>query len=401
MQSTPGAAARVALVHDFLIGVRGAERVFFDICTLYPDADVFSPIYDERGTEGRLSGRRVHTSFLQRLRPGQRTFRKLMPLYPAAMRSFDLTGYDLVISSSSAWAHAVHVDPDATHVCYCHNPFRYAWNERDRTLAERRDPVTRAVLDVLLERWRAWDRQAARRVDRYVTNSGTTQRRILAYLGRDSTVVYPPVETHRFTPGDVGDGYVLLSALMSHKRIGVAIEAFNALRLPLTIVGDGPDGCRLRSLSGPTIRFAGRVDDAEAARLLTGARAVIVTSVEEFGIAAVEAQAAGRPVIAAGGGGALETVVEGVTGRLWEGGAEELSAAVADFDALAVDPAACVANARRFDAAIFRERFPVEVEQARRGQSQFQPYGSIGAAPNGASADGAGAYPGVRGTRIS
>src|SRR5215218_7151007 len=345
MQSTPGAAARVALVHDFLIGVRGAERVFFDICTLYPDADVFSPIYDERGTEGRLSGRRVHTSFLQRLRPGQRTFRKLMPLYPAAMRSFDLTGYDLVISSSSAWAHAVHVDPDATHVCYCHNPFRYAWNERDRTLAERRDPVTRAVLDVLLERWRAWDRQAARRVDRYVTNSGTTQRRILAYLGRDSTVVYPPVETHRFTPGDVGDGYVLLSALMSHKRIGVPVE--------------------------------------------------------EFGIAAVEAQAAGRPVIAAGGGGALETVVEGVTGRLWEGGAEELSAAVADFDALAVDPAACVANARRFDAAIFRERFPVEVEQARRGQSQFQPYGSIGAAPNGASADGAGAYPGVRGTRIS
>jgi glycosyltransferase involved in cell wall biosynthesis len=391
----------VALVHDFLIGVRGAERVFFEICALYPDADVFSPIYDERGTEGRLSGRRVHTSFLQRLRPGQRTFRKLMPLYPAAMRSFDLSGYDLVISSSSAWAHAVRVDPDATHVCYCHNPFRYAWNERDRTLAERRDPVTRAVLDVLLERWRAWDRQAARRIDRYVTNSGTTQRRILAYLGRDSTVVYPPVETHRFAPGEVGDRYVVLSALMSHKRIELAIGAFNALRLPLTIVGDGPDGCRLRSLAGPTIQFAGRVDDLEAARLLASARAVIVTSVEEFGIAAVEAQAAGRPVIAAGGGGALETVVEGVTGRLWEGGARELAAAVTDFDALGVDPAACVANARRFDSAIFRERFPDEVEQARRGQLELQPYGSNGASPNGASVNGAGAYPGVRGTRTS
>jgi glycosyltransferase involved in cell wall biosynthesis len=401
MQSPPSAATRVALVHDFLIGVRGAERVFFEICALYPDADVFSPIYDEQGTEGRLSDRRVHTSFLQRLRPGQRSFRKLMPLYPAAVRSFDLSGYDLVISSSSAWAHAVRVDPDATHVCYCHNPFRYAWNERDRTLAERGDPVTRAVLDVLLDRWRSWDRQAARRVDRYVTNSGTTQRRILAYLGRDSTVVYPPVDTHRFARGEVGDSYVLLSALMSHKRIGLAVEAFNTLGLPLTIVGDGPDGCRLRSLAGPTIRFTGRVDDAEAARLLASARAVVVTSIEEFGIAAVEAQAAGRPVIAAGGGGALETVVDGVTGRLWEGGARELAAAVSDFDPLAVDPEACVANARRFDAAVFREEFPAQVELARREHLDPRLHGSDGTSSNGSSANGAGAYPGVRGTRIS
>jgi glycosyltransferase involved in cell wall biosynthesis len=406
LQSTPSAASRVALVHDFLIGVRGAERVFFEICALYPDADIFTPIYDEGGTEGRLAGRRVHTSFLQRLRPGQRTFRKLMPLYPAAIRSFDLSGYDLVISSSSAWAHAVRVDPAATHVCYCHNPFRYAWNEHDRTLAERRDPVTRAVLETLLDRWRSWDRQAARRVDRYVTNSGTTKRRILAYLGRDSTVVYPPVATRRFAPADVGEEHVLLSALMSHKRIDLAIAAFNELRLPLTVVGDGPDGCRLRALAGPTIRFAGRVDDGRAAALLASARAVIVTSVEEFGIAAVEAQAAGRPVIAAGGGGALETVVDGVTGRLWEGGADELAAAVASFDALAVDPQACVENARRFDAAVFRERFPREVERARRERvdlrlDAFDGAAANGAAANGAAANGSGAYSGVRGTRIS
>lgn len=383
-----------------MIGVRGAERVFFEICDLYPEADVFSPIYDEHGTEGRLAGRNVHSSFLQRVNPGKRTFRGLLPLYPAAIRSFDLSGYDLVISSSSAWAHAARRGDGATHVCYCHNPFRYAWNERDRTLAERRDPVSRALLGAFLRRWREWDRAAAQRVDRYVTNSRTTQERIAGCLGRESTVVYPPVATHRFAPRAPRAHYVLLSALMSHKRIDLAIEAFNQLRLPLIVVGDGPDEGRLRSLAGPTIRFAGRVDDERAAQLLTSARAVVVTSIEEFGIAAVEAQAAGRPVIAAGAGGALETVVEGVTGTLWNGGAGELAAAVADFDALAVDPAACVANARRFDTAIFREAFPREVDAALLDRH------GVGAPANGANGTanghgGAGAQRPARGTRIS
>jgi glycosyltransferase involved in cell wall biosynthesis len=400
MPTRPGSHTRVALVHDFLIGVRGAERVFFEICDLYPEADVFSPIYDEQATEGQLAGRNVQSSFLQRVHPGKRTFRGLLPLYPAAIRSFDLSGYDLVISSSSAWAHAARRGDDATHVCYCHNPFRYAWNERDRTLAERRDRVTRALLSAFLCRWREWDRAAAHRVDRYVTNSRATQRRIADYLGRDATVVYPPVGTHRFAPGEVRSHYVLLSALMSHKRIDLAIEAFNELRLPLVVVGDGPDEGRLRSLAGPTIRFAGRVDDERAAQLLTSARAVVVTSVEEFGIAAVEAQAAGRPVIAAGAGGALETVVEGVTGTLWSGGARELAAAVTDFDALSVDPVACVANARRFDTAIFREAFPREVDAAllERHGVGAQANGSNGAA-NGQG--GASAQRPARGTRIS
>jgi glycosyltransferase involved in cell wall biosynthesis len=364
MQSPPRAANRVALVHDFLIGVRGAERVFFEICDLYPDADLFTPIYDEAGTEGRLTGRNIQTSFLQRLRPGQRTFRGLLPFYPAAIRSFDLAGYDLVISSSSAWAHAVRCEPTATHVCYCHNPFRYAWNERERTLAERRDPVTRAVLAALLGRWREWDREAARHVDRYLTNSHSTQRRIKECFGRESTVVHPPVDTGRFVPGPVGEHYVLLSALMSHKRIDIAVEAFNELGLPLVVVGEGPDADRLKALAGPTVSFTGRVDDERAAQLLASARAVVVTSVEEFGIAAVEAQAAGRPVIAAGAGGADETVVDGVTGRLWEGGAAGLARAVSEFDPTVIDPERCVENARRFDVAAFRAAFPREVEAA-------------------------------------
>lgn len=396
---TTRGSGRVALVHDFLVGVRGAERVFFEICDLYPDADVFCPVYDEEGVEGRLAGRRVHTSFLQRMRPDKRSFRRLLPLYPAAIRSFDLSGYDLVISSSSAWSHAVRAGDGATHVCYCHNPFRYAWNERDSTLAARRDPITRAALGAFLDRWRAWDRCAARRVDRYLTNSRATQRRIRDYLGRESTVVYPPVDTRRFAPGQIGDGYVLLSALMAHKRIEVAIEAFNALRLPLLVVGEGPDEQRLRALAGPTISFTGRVDDSRAAELLAGARAVVVTSIEEFGIAAVEAQAAGRPVIAAAEGGARETVVDGVTGRLWDGGAEELAAAVADFDPLAVDPDACVENARRFDAEAFRAALPRAVEAAVVDKRGAHVASANGGAANGRV--GGVAYPEPRGTRIS
>jgi glycosyltransferase involved in cell wall biosynthesis len=356
----------VALVHDFLVSVRGADRVFLEMCDLWPEADVFTPVYDERGTEGRLAHRRVETSFLQRLRPTSRTFRALLPLYPAAIESFDLASYDLVISSSSAWAHAVICGEASVHVCYCHNPFRYAWNERHRTLAERGDPVSRAALRGFFRRWREWDWIAAQRVDRYLTNSRVTQARIKAYFGRDSGIVYPPVATERFRPGPVGDHYLVLSELVSHKRIDTAVEAFNRLRLPLVIAGDGPDRRRLRRLAGPSVRFAGRVSDREAERLMSSSRALVVTSVEEFGIAAVEAQAAGRPVIGRAGGGLLETVIDGETGCLWDGGPDELAAAVDGFDTLAVDPLQCADNALRFDARVFREVFPAEVAAALR-----------------------------------
>lgn len=353
-----------------MVSLRGADRVFLEICALYPDADIFTPIYDERGTEGRLAHRNVHTSFLQRLRPSSRNFRSFLPLYPAAIESFDLRGYDLVISSSSAWAHAVICEERAVHVCYCHNPFRYAWNERRRALDETFDPVSRAVLGALFRRWRVWDWVAAQRVDRYLTNSRTTQARIRTYFGRESEVVYPPVDTARLAPAEVGDHYVVLSELMSHKRIDLAVQAFNRLGLPLVVVGAGPQARRLRAMAGPTISFVGRVDDARVSELLSTCRALVVTSVEEFGIAAVEAQAAGRPVIAAGAGGAIETIADGVTGRLWTGDEDELVDAVASFDPLSIDPAACVQNARRFDIAAFRRELPRQVNAAIAARSE-------------------------------
>jgi glycosyltransferase involved in cell wall biosynthesis len=353
----------VALIHDFLLDLRGAERVFLALCDLYPDAPIYTPVYDERGTERRFADRDIRTSFLQRLHPTARTFRALLPFYPGAVESFDLSGYDLIVSSSSAWAHAVIYDESAVHVSYCHNPFRYVWNDRDATLAQR-DPFSRAALRMLFRRWRQWDWIAAQRVNRYVTNSRTTQARIRAYFGRESTVVHPPVDTKRFTPGDVGDHYLVLSELMPHKRIDMAVHAFNRLRRPLVVAGDGPDLRRLRRIAGPTISFAGRVSDDEAAQLLQSSRALVVTAAEEFGIAAVEAQAAGRPAIAPSRGGALETVRDGVTGRLWDGGVDDLVHVVENFDDRSVDPAACVANAQRFDISVFRKSFPREVERA-------------------------------------
>jgi glycosyltransferase involved in cell wall biosynthesis len=358
-------APRVALVHDFLLDLRGAERVFLAMCDLWPEADIFTAVYDPEGTEGRFEGRGVQASFLQRLRPTSRTFRALLPLYPAAIESFDLSEYDLVVSSSSAWAHAVICDVDTVHVSYCHNPFRYAWNDRDRTLAERFDPVSRAALRHLFRRWRQWDWIAAQRVDRYLANSRATQRRIHSYWGRESTVVYPPVDTDRFAPvAQPGSSYLVLSELMRHKRIDVAIEAFNKLRLPLVVAGDGPEARRLRRMAGPTIEFAGRVSDAEAARLFATCRALVVPSVEEFGIVAVEAQAAGRPVLAVQAGGTCETVIDGVTGRFWSGGPEALAEAVVSFDPDSIDPAACVENAERFARAAFAEALPREVSEA-------------------------------------
>jgi glycosyltransferase involved in cell wall biosynthesis len=368
----PGTDAlrRVALVHDFLVSVRGADRVFLEICDLWPDADVFTPVYDEQGTEGLFAHRNIQTSVLQRLRPRASTFRALLPLYPAAIESFDLSGYDVVISSSSAWAHAVICGDQTTHVCYCHNPFRYAWNERHRTLAERRDPLSRAVLRGFFRRWREWDWIAAQRVDRYLTNSRITQARITSYFGRESRIVYPPVATDRFQPGPVGDYYLVLSELVSHKRIDTAVRAFNALGLPLVIAGAGPDRRRLSRLAGPNIKFTGRVSDARAAQLMASCRAFVVTSMEEFGIAAVEAQAAGRPVIARAGGGLLETVIEGTTGCFWDGGEAELAEAVARFDPEGVDRQACIDNAARFDTSVFREVLPREVEAALRDRHE-------------------------------
>jgi glycosyltransferase involved in cell wall biosynthesis len=375
-------APRVALVHDFLLDLRGAERVFAAMCDAWPEADVFTAVYDERGTEGRFADRRPHTSFLQRVRPTARTFRPLLPFYPHAIESLDLRGYDLVVSSSSAWAHGVLVEAGAVHVCYCHNPFRYAWSEREATLAAR-SALTRPALRMLLNRWRQWDWIAAQRVDRYVANSELTAARVHRYLGRDSTVLHPPVELRRFNPvarEAVGEHYLVLAELMAHKRIEVAVRAFTALGRPLVVVGDGPEARRLRRMAGPTVSFTGRASDAQVAELLRTARALVVTAAEEFGIAAVEALASGRPVIALDSGGVLESVVEGETGAYYaESTPASLAEVVEAFDPTSVDPAACVAAAQRFGTERFQASLRAIVAEAVLAERAPRPDGRAAA----------------------
>lgn len=355
---------RVALVHDFLLDLRGAERVFLKLCDMYPEAELFTAVYDPEGTQGRFEDRVVNTSFLQRTNPSSDSFRRYLPLYPRAIESLDLSRFDLVISSSSAWAHGVRPAPDAVHVCYCHNPFRYAWNEREATLAARSLPV-RLPLSAVLSRWRNWDRRVARRVDRYVANSEITRERIREYLGRESVVVSPPVQVDRFSSGTHDDGFVVLSELMAHKRIDLAVRACTNLSLPLTVIGDGPDSGRLRSLAGPTVKFVGRISDGAVERRLASARALIVAATEEFGIAAVEAQAAGTPVIALAQGGLLETVVPGDTGMFFDQpSVESVENALRTFGSMTFSADACQQSAGRFSEQVFADRFSALVTDA-------------------------------------
>ncbi len=353
---------RVVLVHDYLLVMRGAERTFAAIADLYPQAPIFTLLYDERGTGGRLAGRAITTSPLGRLGVTQSSFRRLLPLYPLAIERLKLPPCDVVISSSSAFAHGVHPPSGAIQICYCHAPFRYAWYEQARALAEVRAPL-RPLLRAQLRRMRRWDRAASERVDDYVANSQLTRERIERYYGRSSTIVHPPVETERFAPGRPGEALLVVSELVPHKRLRVALQAARLAGAPIRIVGSGPDGAALAA-EYPEAEFLGRVEDEQLAGLYASARAVVVPATEEFGITAVEAQAAGRPVIAAAAGGALETVLDGRTGRLaTPDDVDSFRCAIETLDELDFDPADAVANADRFSVAAFRRRLSEHVNE--------------------------------------
>lgn len=356
----------VGLAHDYLLVMRGAERTFAAIAGCWPRAPIYTTLYDARGTEGRFEGREVKTSYLQRLGVRQRGFRLMLPLYPRAVERLPVAGHRLVVSSSSAFAHGVRPGPGALHVCYCHTPFRYAWHEREFALAEAPRPL-RPLLGAALERVRRWDLEASRRVDRYIANSRRVQERIERLYGRESVVIHPPVEVERFGPRSPRDYYLVVGELVPHKRVDVALEAARLAGAPVRVVGSGPELARLRARF-PGAEFLGRVSDAELARLYAEARALLVPNEEEFGIAAVESQAAGRPVVATAAGGVLETVVDGETGVLVPGGGVDGFAEVlreVDFDRF--DPAAIVGHAEGFSAARFRERLKAEVERLLAG----------------------------------
>ena len=354
---------RITLAHDYLLVMRGAERTFAAIADLYPLAPILTLLYDEPGTDGRFGGRAITTSVLQRLGVGQAGFRRLLPLYPWATTRLPVPAGDVLLTSSSAFAHGLRAPEGTVHVCYCHSPFRYAWHEQARALAEV-PAILRPPLRCQLSRIRRWDIAASERVDHYVANSRITRERVKAHYGREAPVVHPPVEISRFSPGTPGDALLVVSEIVAHKRIDVALEAARITRTPIRIVGSGPAQAEL-SESYPEAEFLGRVDDQALAELYAGARAVLVPATEEFGITAVEAQAAGRPVIAAAAGGALETVLDGRTGRLAApGDPGSFADAIEQVAQLDLDPADAVRNAERFSVETFKQRLADEVQAA-------------------------------------
>jgi glycosyltransferase involved in cell wall biosynthesis len=351
-------------VHDYLLVMRGAERTFAAMADCWPDAPVYTSLYSESGTEGAFADRRVETSYLQRIGIDQKGFRRLLPLFPSAFERLRLSEYELVVSSSSAFAHGVRAAPDAMHVCYCHSPFRYAWHERDLALSEAHASL-RPLLRRTLGRIRDWDRRASERVTHYIANSRIIQQRIGDYYGREATVIHPPVDTDRFRPADEPEDYLLVVCeVVRHKRVEVALEAARRAGRTIKVVGTGPDLERLRARYSHCADFLGRVPDPELTELYSRAGALVVPNVEEFGIAAVEAQAAGRPVVAVNAGGTKETVVDGETGVLVErGSVDELAEALREVDFSRFSSERIEQNAERFSRRRFETQLRGEVER--------------------------------------
>lgn len=356
----------LALAHDYLLVMRGAERTFAEIARCWPEAPIYTLLYDREAVAGGFAGRKVQTSYLQPFGATQSRFRYLLPLFPRAAERLPVQDYDEIVSSSSAFAHGVRPKPGALHVCYCHSPFRYAWFERERAEAET-PRLARPVMRRTLNRIQRWDLDATRRVTHFVANSEITRERIARFYRLDSEVIHPPVAVERFHVGEPEDYLLFVGQLVRHKRVEIAIEAAALAGHPIKVVGEGPERTMLEArYAGGAAEFLGNVDDERLAELYAKCLALVVPNVEEFGIAAVEAQAAGRPVVAIDQGGVRETVIDGKTGLLVDGeGAASLAEPLADVDLRSFDPEVIRSHAQTFSAASFRDRFKTAIDAYR------------------------------------
>jgi glycosyltransferase involved in cell wall biosynthesis len=312
---------RVALVHDWLTGMRGGEKVLEAICDLYPDAPLFSLVHARGQVSPTIEQRRIRTSFVQRLPGATRLYRQFLPLFPSAVELFDLDGFDLVISTSHCAVKSVVRPGRAVHISYCHSPMRYAWDQFGAYFGPAEVGALRSrLLRPVMAGLARWDRATAGRVDSFVANSHYVAERIRRYYNRESTVVYPPVDTAFYGPSDdrrtPRSGFLVVSALVPYKRLDVAIDACRRLGAPLTIVGTGPEHARLQALAGSDVTFLGWRSNEEIRELYRQSAATLLPGVEDFGMVPVEAQACGCPVVALGNGGAGETVLDGRTGVL-------------------------------------------------------------------------------------
>jgi glycosyltransferase involved in cell wall biosynthesis len=379
-QSTESAVRsrpRIAIVHDYLIQYGGAERVLDELHAIWPDAPVMVAIHDPSRIPAHYRNWDIRASWLSRLPVFKRKHQALLTLYPQAFESFDLQDYEVVVSSSSGFAHGVLTGPQTVHVCYCHSPPRFLWDYHAYARREGLGRLARAIIAPKLASLRTWDRTSAERADAWVSTSRTVQDRIAKFYGKPSTIIQPPVDVSRF---DVGDGrggyYLMLMRLVGWKRPEIVVEACTRLGLDLVVAGDGRSESHLRRIAGPTVRFVGRVDDFAMRKLYADCKAFILPSEEDFGIAPLEAMASGRPVIAYGRGGVLDTVVPGKTGLFFaEQTAESVAEVLHGFDACAFNPYEIRRHVEQFDSVNFRARFRQHVETEIHGRT-VAPHGA-------------------------
>jgi glycosyltransferase involved in cell wall biosynthesis len=355
---------KVAIVHDWLNQIGGAESVLEALVEMYPQAPIYTSIYWPQAMPEAYRSWDIRTSFMDRLPLVKKHHQPFLPLYPLAFEQFDLRGYDLVISNKSAFCHGVVTTAETLHVCYCLTPTRFLWDYTGYVQREGLGKLAHWVLPPFLSYLRLWDKAAADRVDHFVAISQAVRQRIQKFYRRQAVVIYPPVDTTRYVPAEGGDDYFLIvSRLIPYKRIDLAVQAFNQLGLPLVIIGDGRDRAGLQAMARPNIKFLGRVPYDELGQLMARCRAFILPGLEDFCIAPVEAQAAGRPVIAFARGGALDTVVEGVTGTFFhEQSPQALAEAIRSFDDTRYDSAVIREHAERFDTTVFKQQLSQFIE---------------------------------------
>jgi glycosyltransferase involved in cell wall biosynthesis len=347
---------KVAIVHYWLVGMRGGEKVVEALCEMYPEADIYTHVYVPEMVSELIRKHRVIPTFINLLPRAARMYRTYLPLMPLALEQLDLRDYDLIISSESGPAKGIIAPSNAIHVCYCHTPMRYIWNMYHDYRAGA-GFVARHMMPSLTHYLRMWDVASAARVDSFVANSTTVARRIRRYYGVDSVVIHPPVDTEAFStaaPSEIGDYYLMAGELVSYKRPDLAVRAFNELKLKLVVIGGGEMLDELRRLAGPTISVLGPQPFEVLKKHYARCRALIFPGEEDFGMVPVEAMASGRPIVAFGCGGATETVVRGLTGVFFEKQTvEAISQAVRSVADMDIDPEKISAHARQFG----REQF--------------------------------------------
>ncbi|VXC91788.1 Glycosyltransferase involved in cell wall bisynthesis [Oceanicaulis sp. 350] len=362
---------RVALIHYWLVGMRGGEKVLEALCRMFPDADIFTHVYDPDAVSDTIRRHKVIETSIAKLPFARKRYQAYLPFMPGALERLDLSGYDLVISSEAGPAKGVIVPPNTVHICYCHSPMRYLWDQQ-HIYREGAGFAPRLAMDLFGAGLRQWDVTSAARVDHFIANSNHVAKRIEKYWRREASVVHPPVAVEDFSPvpdSELGDFYLMAGELRSYKRPDLAVEAFNRLGKPLVVIGGADSwGKKLEQRAKSNIKFLGKVPFEVLKDHMARCKALVFPGEEDFGIIPVEAQASGRPVIAFGRGGARDTVVDGETGLLFdEQSIESLIAAIERFETLKsdrLDPQRIRHHARSFSEENFRKGLLQEIEAA-------------------------------------